>query len=246
MKVSRAQVVSLKSTLWPAACRAQQWPEKDRDFQMAWLSQCVGREIKTSNDLERKGEFDKVKRDLELAASNLDAASRAVSAEQGHDVEAQERVRHQLDEVMQCLALYVADVPAYAREIIRDKILRGARHTRVPEMDELSTAPRFFTRKSDGQVVELPSQLEQMLYTLSRALNGKKGYRNQAGDSLCTMRIKAGLRCACARCSKLAAQGWRYDREFKLVPLEGESREGATEAKAEELVAAGVEGEEPF
>lgn len=143
------------------------------------------------------------------------AEFRALS--QPHNLNAQVRQQDQprarklgrIEELLRCLALYPLAQPmgeagalAFAREIIRDKFNHGSRRA-VSEIDDLSDHPRTVTRKSDGLLIELPSHLDQLIMTLSRALNGNTGFRNQAGHTLHDMLNAAGLRCACKRCCTL-------------------------------------------
>lgn len=134
------------------------------------------------------------------------------------DVTAQVQQIHQpvrrnfghLEEVLRCLALYPrnageepmgrAGAEAYAREIIRDKFNGGSRRV-VSEIADLSDTPRGYV-DSDGALIELPSQLRQLTMTLERALNGREGFRNAAGDTLHQMKMRAGVRCACAPCRR--------------------------------------------
>jgi hypothetical protein len=100
------------------------------------------------------------------------------------------RKLHKVGELLKCLALYVEDAPAYAREIIRDKVDKGSWRnvTAIEDLSEQAPHP------------DRPSQLEQLIMTLERALNGKTGLRAKAGHSLHDMRTAAGLKCTCLIC----------------------------------------------
>lgn len=88
-----------------------------------------------------------------------------------------------LEITLRCLALYVEDVEAYVGHICLDKF-----HT--PDWNDLSDTPPPLRTGRNG-TWQPPSQLEQLIMTLSRALNGRDGLRNQAGDTLAEMHRKA-------------------------------------------------------
>lgn len=94
------------------------------------------------------------------------------------------RQNGRLAELRQCIALYVADADAYIGGIALDKF--GS-----PDPEDLS---------DQRPEPDRPSQLEQLIMTLSARLNGATGLRNQAGHSLHDMRLAAGLPCRCKRC----------------------------------------------
>lgn len=116
------------------------------------------------------------------------------------------RRRHwKIDELLRCLALYprqsgggpmgLAGAEAYAREIIRDKFNRGSVR-QITAIEDLDDKPR--TRiDSRGDLIELPSQVQQLIMDLSRNLNQ---FRNAAGDTIHQMKTRARVRCTCAAC----------------------------------------------
>lgn len=210
--MTKAQRITLMADWWPAACRAQGWQPGDREQRLAVLAQAVGRPLTSASDLNSTSDVDRVRVHLQTLADNVSAAM-----EQEHEGPAR-RQRVALDEILRCLALYHPDPEGYVREVIRDKFARGRRdrpardlHAPLPTMDDLSTQPRLWTNPRTGQVVELASELEQLLMTITRAVNGKNGMRNAAGHSLHDMRTRAGLRCSCAHCS-------RYGQRPALAP----------------------------
>lgn len=95
-----------------------------------------------------------------------------------------------LEFTLRCLALYVTDVEAYVAHICLDKFGTPDRH----DLSDRRPPPR-----ENGEI--RPSQVEQLVMTLSGRLNGRKGLRNQAGDTLHDMKLKAGLPCDCTACS---------------------------------------------
>jgi bacterioferritin-associated ferredoxin len=110
------------------------------------------------------------------------------------------RQEHRLAEIQSCLGLYVDDVAGYVARVVADKFgvpVAGAR-----TLEDLSDQPRW-RRNGDGELIELPSELKQVLMTLWARVNG---LRNQAGHSLHEMRTRAGVPCDCAKICRKAAQ----------------------------------------
>lgn len=97
-------------------------------------------------------------------------------------------------ELLKCIGLYIDEPEAYALEIIRDTV-NGGSVQQVSSIEELSDHPPGPDR---------PSPLDKLIMDLSRALNGKRGFRATAGDSLHDMNLKSGLKCTCAACAPRA------------------------------------------
>lgn len=122
------------------------------------------------------------------------------------------RRRHwKIDELLRCLALYprqaggepmgLAGAEAYALEIVRDKFNRGSVR-QITAIEDLDDKPR--TRvDSRGDLIELPSQVQQLIMDLSRNLNQ---FRNAAGDTIHQMKTSAQVRCTCAACRRQTAR----------------------------------------
>lgn len=199
---------SLMAKLWPAACRAQGWKASDRGLRLRVLGEALGHPISTANAIQTEPEFDTVKAHLLKLAYNLQGAM-----ESGHpEIGRARRLRTKIIELVRCLNLYT-DGEAYAREIIRDGTHRAGcdvtAFDQVPLdrlLEELEAKPRW--RKKGDKWIERPSQLDQMLMTLSGRLNGKDGFRKQAGHTVHDMLIRAGLPCDCKACwnAAMAAQ----------------------------------------
>lgn len=85
-----------------------------------------------------------------------------------------------LTELIPCLELYITDVRAYINELARFLKIREA----FGEVD--------LTRLNF-------SQLKQVQYTLSARLNAK---RNESGESIHDMKIRAQVPCDCAQCRR--------------------------------------------
>lgn len=104
-----------------------------------------------------------------------------------------------LTDLVPCLELYVADVAGFMSEIMEDKnrwwkIDRPARSMTLMDLD---AKPVYRTDRATGELKEFPSQLKQMIYTLSARLNDK---RKEAGDTIHEMKIKANVPCTCSLC----------------------------------------------
>lgn len=186
---------------WPKACEANGWTRaagltaaqidtKRKEF----LARCGFTSLTL---VDRVDGFTKVLKELQvLQGVNLAAAREA-------DDPAINRGRvtlHKLgSEIIPCLELYVEDVPAYITKIIQDKsrwwkLDRPARPMRLTDLD---TAPIPTVDRTTGEPKLMPSQLDQILYTLSSRLND---LRNQAGDSIHDMKLRARVPCACKTC----------------------------------------------
>lgn len=92
------------------------------------------------------------------------------------------RALYALDQVMRCLALYVADAPAY-RDAVMASCFRGK------TLSDLR-----------------PDQIHTLRMTLWARINGATGMRDQAGHSLHTMKELAGIPCDCRACRTEAHQ----------------------------------------
>ena len=65
------QRMSILLDRWPAACQAQAWDPKDRDLRLRILSEAVGRQISTMNDLDNTRDIDAIYAHLGFLASNV-------------------------------------------------------------------------------------------------------------------------------------------------------------------------------
>lgn len=207
LKVSRDQVIALKSKLWPAACRVREWDVKDREFQMTTLSEILGRRIESSNDIGRVDEFTKVKlqleawsqpgdlhravrtirnprRVLEYKVMNDQAALLAVlnAFEQGREIDAPDQ-------------LTVEDhsrAEHYITELMRSRF-RTEDITQVSEV----VKPRF-RKDAQGQWVptgQEKSDLECLRDTLDARISA---LRRGTPWSWHDLRMRAGVPCECA------------------------------------------------
>ena len=141
-------------------------------------------------EVDRGDGFSLVKREL----LNLDDRLSGAMEEVNPQVESARKLRWYIArELYPCLALYadldvvLGALTADCRFCWRIGLPRRARIV----LDELTDDPVF--RACRGEMREFPSQLEQLRFSLASVLNGKKGLRAQAGDSVAKMRHKAGV-----------------------------------------------------
>lgn len=208
--------------LWPAAARNNGWQTGDRAKRIAVLCDALGRAIQSASEINDRDDFDAVKRHLLMLADNLAGARETIEPEMGRA----RRLRDAIRELTRCIAVYIplsasaseadgerdgvrcpAAAEAYVTQIIRDKFNRGSRVT-IVTVDDLTAAPIILR---DGR--QIPSQLDQLVYTLGACLNGsgkirngkkmRLGLRVAASDTLHEMKMKAGVPCGCAEiCSR--------------------------------------------
>lgn len=128
---------------------------------------------KSSNDLGN-ADLDKVLAVFRAISRPSDLDGQVHQAEQPL-----RRARWAMDQVMLCLALYVDHAEAYRDAIIRD---RWPTHT-------------VRTLSAD--------QLRHVRMTIWARINAADtGFRNQYGETIHQMCVRAGARCSCAACSK--------------------------------------------
>lgn len=198
MKLAPDQV-SLFWRLWPQACRANGWT-KERGLsaaeidanRKAVLLECG---FASLTQVDRVDGFTKVKNKLLI----LIGVSVQAGREDQDTTENRARTHRYIieREILPCLALYEEDVTAYVATVIagKSRYYKTDRPTRPPTLSDLDTKPTF--KKVKGKWVKGPSQMHQVLMTLSARLNDK---RNAAGDSIHDMKKRAGVPCTCAVC----------------------------------------------
>lgn len=190
-----------RTSLWTAACRAQQWNKSDRTFRLEILSKALGRQIASATEIGALDDFDAVKRHLLMLADNVAGARETIEPEMGRA----RRLRDAIGDLIKCIRVYLDDqTDPFVAQIIKDKFNHGSRVT-VVTVDDLTAAPIILR---NGR--QIPSQLDQLVYTLGACLNGsgkirggkrsRLGFRVAAGDTLHEMKIKAGVKCDCAQC----------------------------------------------
>ena len=201
MKLTKDQV-PLFWKLWAKACRAQGWTKGEGLNSAAidvmrkeLLARCGFKSLK---DVDPRDGFSMVKRELLKLDDRLQGAMEEVKPQIETARTSRWFIEHDL---IPCLALYV-DAWDYVSKVATDKFrwrTRDAMHRPIT-LDDLTEDP--IVREVRGELKEIPSQLEQLKFTLSARLNGKAGLRNKAGHSVHQMRTLAGLECRCAVCRK--------------------------------------------
>lgn len=212
------QRITLQADWWPSACRVQGWKVNDRELRLrvcAWavslenpnqhdLVEAINsdrtppRELASTNDLDNGADVDRVKACLGMLADKMKE-----TGEVGHpEIGRARRLRDAIRDQIKCLGVYIPKPRAFVAEIINDKFNRAGRLETLTIRD-LTDDPIILR---DGR--EIPSQLDQLVYTLGACLNGsgklrggkrsRLGLRVEAGDTLHEMKIKAGVRCDCA------------------------------------------------
>ena len=221
------QRIFLMADLWPAACEFQGWPPNDREHRLAVLSEALRRPIASATEINALEDFDAVKAHLKLLANSLKGALESNDPALGRA----RRLRKKIIELVRCLNLY-GEGDGFARKVIADGTrFAGAERASFAEMplprilEALTATPRHARSERTGRLEERPSQLDQVVMTLSRGLNGKKGWRARAGHSVHEMLKAAGLDCGCARC-------WREACEVKVQSADCESPMAEAEAEA--------------
>lgn len=209
--INAAQRTSIMK-LWGRVCKDRGWKQSDRDFRLVKFSEIIGRPIASTDEVERIDECTKLMKELQAM---LGVSIKAAQEADNLYINKARVLRNViLTELIPCLELYVADVKGYIQQIMQDKNRwwKIDRPTREMSLMDLTAEPiRRFDPKT-RTMKEFPSQLDQMVYTLSSCLNGsgriyrgkksRLGFRVQAGHTLHEMKTKAGVPCDCAECTK--------------------------------------------
>jgi hypothetical protein len=213
---------SLMIELWPAAARAQGWKVSDRELRLRVLTIALHGNIKTLQDFQLAFERFQTSGDEPIASANdighgeTFTTVKAVLKMLADDVAGTKEVgdpeinkarqkRHVILELIQCLSIYPVERPmgidgaeAYAMAVIKGKFRREL------SLEELTIRPF----RHEGRVI--PSQLDQLLWTLDRRLSDQPpaksrrepGFRIAAGHTDHQMRQLARVRCkpTCKEC----------------------------------------------
>lgn len=215
---------------WSKVCKDRGWKSSDRALRLATFGKIIGREIASADEIGRIDECTKLMKELQaMLGVSLTAAREADDL----TINRARVLRNViLTELVPCLELYVADVRAYLTEIMEDKnrwwkIDRPAREMSLMDLDAKPIV-KFDPKR--GELREFPSQLDQMVYTLSSCLNGsgkvragkksRLGFRVAAGDTLHEMKMRARVRCDCAEICSRHMVGPLPAPELKCVVIE--------------------------
>jgi hypothetical protein len=199
--MTKPQLIYFQSALWPNACKSQGWKPSDRPLRLKVLSEVCGRLILSAKDVNEKAEFDQVKAHCLRLTDSLAGAHEDGDPDPGEA----RRLRHVIADQLACLRVCFAalertdaEAEAYLGEILRDKFNHAMREWQgpipltaghqdgVPDWVNLLTATPNFRH---GQ--ERPSDLQQLVFTLGRVINGKGGFRAQANLTVADMQALA-------------------------------------------------------
>lgn len=199
---------------WPNACKAQGWNRNDRDFRLSKLGEFVGRPIESTNELGSEDDIDIIKSELGRLSDNLAAT---VETDQKHLGQRRRLLWKHYTIQRPCLAIYVADVDAYLKQLLRErfKIITG-----LNSIEDLNAEP-IPTRIYGGREILKPSKLLQFIITIDGRLSLFR--RKQIPThSEHAMFILAGLKhlCECKACKdeRAATPKVKRPRRPKAVP----------------------------
>lgn len=195
--------VNLFWKLWAKACKAQGWDRfhglnsaavdaKRKEF----LARCG---FTSLTKVDTRHGFSLVKRELLKLDDQLQGGIEEVKP----TIETARTGRWFIEhDLFPCIALYanVEEVLAGLSNDFKFTWKMGLGRGEPFTLDELTDDPVIKMVK--GEPREFPSQVKQLLMTLSAMLNGKDGLRAQAGHSVHTMRTMAGLDCQSAECTQ--------------------------------------------
>lgn len=192
MNITTAQRFKILQ-LWGKVCAARGWKASDRALRLTTLGGFLGRELSSTDAIERLAECTKVMAELEaLLGTSVRAGLEATDPARNRKRNWRWLIEREL---LPCLALYPLDAPmaatgarAYLGTVLTSKT--RWRKTDRPESDP--TLADFDERT-----------VQQIFWTLSARLNS---LRKAAGHTGHAMRLAAGVRCQCAACSKSAAR----------------------------------------
>lgn len=205
MNLSGDQVKTFWS-MWAKACRRQGWTAAKgmstaevEAKRKELIARCG---FASLTQVDRMDGFTRLKNELLLLISDNTDLKAAAETENPELNEARVLKHKILNELMPCLALYEEDVAGYLTSVMEDKnrwwkIERPASQI---SMEDLDAKPIY--RYKNGQRMEFPSTLAQLMMTLWARVNSK---RAAAGHSGHDMRTLAGVVCHCAKCRKAAA-----------------------------------------
>lgn len=174
--------ISLYWREWSAVRKAD--PQADRH---ALHEKALGFD-KSHQDLTNK-EFD-----LILGAFRAVSKRTALAPQLRAQRQPKERMLYLVGQLCERLALYVEDVASYVAQITSARVSVSA--DGQWSLEDADDRPRF-RRKANGDLVELPSELKQIVMTLSARLNT---HRAAAGHSIHDMLIAVGHPCRCRIC----------------------------------------------
>lgn len=171
--MTNKQRITLMADWWPRACATQKWNRNDKALRLRVLSQAVGRQIASANELNTSKDIDAVKAHLLTLADNLPAAM---------DTPEQGKARRTLHLVRQLLAELEELHPepgAYVKTLLQG--IHHGRRVEIGGIEDLGAEPRMEcnsckagghgrSRSCPGFGREHRSELEQFHITLNARL----------------------------------------------------------------------------
>ena len=168
-------------SLWTRACRAQGWDRNDREFRLAKISEIIGRAISSCAKITSNKEVDRLFAALRAMDDNLEAVRELDAPEMGDA----RRLIFKIREIeSQLLPLPGFDgeewkLRKFVQSLCADIAAAGAAPAvQKVDVEDLSAAPILLRR--DGRDRRLPSQLHQLLVTLTARLSD---FRNHAAET---------------------------------------------------------------
>jgi len=227
MTITESQRTTIMQ-LWGRVCKDRKWKTSDKTFRLAKFSELLGRKLESTNDVERINECTKLMNELKcLLGISIQAGKEATDP----SLNAARVLRNQiLTEIIPCLELYRGEkLTADLAGIMEDKNRwwKLDRPVRGMTLMDLDARPIFRTDRATGEQKFCGSQLSQMQWTLARWMND---LRNEAGDTIHQMKMKAGVPCTCAEC--LGRRVALSAGDHELEPLAGADPELGTEVCA--------------
>jgi len=223
MTITESQRITIMQ-LWGRVCKDRKWQTSDKTFRLAKFSELLGRKLESTNGVERIKECTKLMNELKcLLGISIQAGKEATDP----SLNAARVLRNQiLTEIIPCLELYRGEkLTADLAGIMEDKNRwwKLDRPVRGMTLMDLDARPIFRTDRATGEKKFCGSQLSQMQWTLARWMND---LRNEAGDTIHQMKMKAGVPCTCAECQGRRVALSAGDPE--LEPLAGADPELGT------------------
>lgn len=188
---------------WADACRAQGWTtekgvtSKQVDAHRKSLLKRAG--FESLKQVDRSAGFNRVLGELGILSSRL----KPTVERDNPQIDAERRKRWVIqNRLLPCLGVYVDNPDRYLASILQDKFAwKPTGNYGVPmTLDDLADDPVIVTG-SAGQLIERPSQLDQVIMTLESRIQNR---RKESGDSVHDMRMKAEISCDCRICTKPA------------------------------------------
>lgn len=183
------QRIYLMADLWPKACEAQGWDPHDRAKRLEVIGETLHRHVSSASEITTEDEYDMVKNHMLYLADNV----QGTREELHHEIPQGKRLLWKHKNIqLKLLKLYVDNVSRYVYTVLRNrfKICKG-----LQSVEDLSPLPH----KSIVAGVEKtkPSQLLMFIMTLDRCIDQ---LRQEHGDTVHEMNLRAGVPCRCAQC----------------------------------------------